>query len=300
MEKELEELVLRYNNMFRYADERFIMEAISIIINKLNIQEYLNDCYVIKDYSVEYNTIAEYLFYSKKIIFYVKKFNEYAINNIKNSSNIEEKIFTYNILIINVLLHEAEHANQIKQIYEATGWKKDVFFASIFHKFILYDDAFLNALKNYGIDNRFIENYYLFKEKNYVEYYDLAPEEKEANIFAAIITNNILSDIPNFQESAIYSLFKLKQIKYQAMGYNFSNTQVDSSTIRYLKEIKNDYFLPTQTWYKDDIYSSFIKCQSMPLIDRTTYGLPIHQLEYESLMLDYYNIKRKIKKPNKM
>ena len=292
MQEELKELVLRYTNKYCYANEQFIKEAIEIIINHLDIDNYLNKYCVL--FHSNKTTIAQYYYDDNTMIFYFDAFNIYAEKYTKYCTNIYENILIYNLLVINTILHESEHANHIKLVNELSNWKTTVILASIHSNFIFSNPYFRDCAQKYNVNEKVIKNYYLDKDQKYNDNYNLAPEEKEANVFATLITNSIFYDIQDYHETVIYNLFKSMQLSAQKAGYDFSNKLIDSSTINYFKQVKSEFALPLQQWYDENIILAYAKCNNYSLDERSTFGLPITIAEYETLCDEYTLAKKKM------
>ena len=117
MYTELLNIIYTYVFNYKEPDKHFLEDVLDIAINKDNLREYIKEI----DYNYDYN--AAYGFTSKTLRFNVANILEYAkksFNFYKNSyepiiniSDLEEYI-CLSLMFILTILHELEHAKQIK------------------------------------------------------------------------------------------------------------------------------------------------------------------------------------------
>ena len=102
------------NNIINLGD---IIEITEYLINYKRLDDYIVDLDI---KSLQKNKLASYSVLSKKIMIYVDTV-ELMMNDIEENiliANDFEKSFYKNLSIIQVLLHEIEHANQQKLAYK--------------------------------------------------------------------------------------------------------------------------------------------------------------------------------------
>lgn len=124
MYTELLNIIYTYVFNYKEPDKHFLEDVLDIAINKDNLREYIKEI----DYNYDYN--AAYGFTSKTLRFNVANILEYAkksFNFYKNSyepiiniSDLEEYI-CLSLMFILTILHELEHAKQIKTLETTNG-----------------------------------------------------------------------------------------------------------------------------------------------------------------------------------
>lgn len=231
------------NKILNLKDIEKILEVL-VVEKKLN--DYISD---ISIQQIRSNSLASYSTYTKKITIYTEMINKMTKDIEKNILNISEfeAILYKNLLILQILLHEVEHANQQK---------------------IAYNDNTLEALiirLSYLINNGYDESLY-----------EYCPEERLAEIktFEEILTliNHIDKKLITLPE-----IIETEKLKRQLRGYHYKNKFitipiVDYFTIGNRKELLDTFDL-SNSCFKD-----------YELNDRCKYGFPISINEYGTSM----------------
>ena len=191
------------------------------------------------------NNLASYSNYSKKITIYIKTIEQMVKdieNNILNTNNFETTLYK-NLSILQILLHEIEHANQQK---------------------IAYNDNTLEALiirLSYLVDNGYDEILY-----------DSCPEERLAEIKSFEEINTMISYINN-KLILLPDIIEMEKLKRQLRGYHYKNDIitipiVDYFTLGNKKELLEIFDLSNNV------------LENYALNDRYKYGFPISTNEY--------------------
>lgn len=226
------------------------LKDIEKILELLVVEKSLNEYILNIDVKlIESNNLASYSHYTKKITIYTKTIDQMVKdidNNILNISKFETTLYK-NLSILQVLLHETEHANQQKIAYHNNNLE-----ALIIR---------LSYLVNNGYDEKL---------------YEFCPEERLAEIksFEEINTmisyiNNKLDLLPNVIETEI--------LKRQLGGYHYKNNFVSVPIVEYFTIGNKEKFLEPFDLSKATL-------NKYTLNDRYKYGFPISNIEYGTAM----------------
>lgn len=226
------------------------LKDIEKILEDLVVEKRLNDYILnISVQQIRSNYLASYSTYTKKITIYTEMINQMVKDIEKDILNINafEATLYKNLLILQTLLHEVEHASQQK---------------------IAYNDNTLEALiirLSYLVNNGYDENLY-----------EYCPEERLAEIktFEEILA--LVSHI-NKKLITLPDIIEMEKLKRQLRGYHYKNNFVtipivDYFTIGNKKELLNIF----------DLSNSCL--ENYTLNDRCKYGFPISINEYETSM----------------
>jgi len=169
-------------------------------------------------------------------------------NTIKTNNTFE--IFLYkNLSLLQVILHELEHANQEKIRYTNNTL-----------------EAFLLRISQFVLENDLL--------------YEYKPEERFAEIksFDDIITLFNMLEIKNFNLSSILKTDKLQR---ELRGYHFKNNKINIPLFTYFILGNKESLLNAFDWYLSD----YNKCleqvsEEYDFNQRLFYGFPISINEY--------------------
>lgn len=138
MKQRLNELVAKYNMMGRKADERFYQEFFRIAKEELDLDGYLTELVFIPKYDhmnpkyEEYTKgfggmfgQAAYRIATGELVVYERNINYGKVMDIKSAGleGSESEVAMYNLMILQTLLHEIEHAKQAKMKKEGTDFE---------------------------------------------------------------------------------------------------------------------------------------------------------------------------------
>lgn len=226
----------------KIIDIKDIDKILDLLINEKQLNNYILNIDV---QPIRSNNLASYSNYSKKITVYYHTI-ELMLKNIEsNILNIGdfEKILYKNLSLLQVILHEVEHANQEKIAYNENSL-----------------EAFIIRLS------------YLVKPEYNEKLYEFQPEERLAEIKSY---ENIIQFMNYFNDNLIFipELLNMELLRRQLLGYHYKNSSinipiVDFFTLGNKSELLNCI----------DLSSNFLKDYS--LNNRFKYGFPISLDEY--------------------
>lgn len=226
----------------KILDLKDIEKILEVLVSEKKLNDYILNISV---QQIGSNNIASYSTYSKKITICIEMINQMVMDIERNISNIDafEATLYKNLLILQTLLHEVEHANQQK---------------------IAYNDNTLEAL--------IIRLSYLVKDGYAENLYEYCPEERLAEIKTF---DEILFLINYITKKVIVlpNIIEMEKLKRQLRGYHYKNNFItipiaDYFTIGNKKELLNIFNL------------SNICIEKYSLNDRFKYGFPISVNEY--------------------
>lgn len=229
-----------------------IEKILELLINEKKLEEYILNIDV---QQIGSNNLASYSNYTRKITLYLDVFNT-MLNNIDCTIKIDNifEIYLYkNLSILQVILHELEHANQEKILYVCNTL-----------------EAFLLRLSQLVSENDLL--------------YEYKPEERLAEIksFEEIIT---LFNLLETKTVSLSSILETDKLQRQLRGYHFKNNKVNIPLFTYFilgnkKELLNSF-----AWYLDD-YDMCLEHISKDYCfnQRLFYGFPISISEYAESM----------------
>lgn len=226
------------------------LKDIEKILEVLVVEKRLNDYILnINVQQIRGNNLASYSTYTKKITIYTEMISQMVKDigkNILNVNEFEEMLYK-NLLILQTLLHEVEHANQQK---------------------IAYNDNTLEAL--------IIRLSYLVNNGYDDDLYEYCPEERLAEIKTFdeifILVNHI-----NKKLIILPDIIETEKLKRQLRGYHYKNNFVTVPIV--------DYFMVGNKRELLDIFDLSDAClKDYALNDRFKYGFPISINEYGTSM----------------
>ena len=165
------------------------------------------------------------------------------------------KYLYYNLRILQVILHEVEHANQ--------------------HK--IYKD---NTLESF-----ILRISQLVPEEKQI--YEYAPMERFAEIKSFNDINEIICEYRNDKE--LNFLINQALLKRKLRGYHYINKNITSPTISYFIKGDKEYLLNSFDWFKKEDYTLNDVTNKYDLNERLFYGFPISKTEYFNGMTSILN-----------
>lgn len=192
-----------------------------------------------------------------------------------------ELILATNTFSLHALLHDLEHAHQLKKAMLDNTFEQKLLAICLYSDLeFLKEDIFSKILmRKYGI----YFNYHLFHNlklyRQLEEQYDrLIPVERMANIYATREINMMLQKIDNVKE--VEDLFLKVLNAFYRKGY--SGTCL-SPTETFLEDVRNLQFLGMEEKMNQEFYHSLEEAKKSPLEERLTLGLPITREEYQKI-----------------
>ena len=283
-ERDLLKLLCNYSYDDKYADDKFIFNSFSFIIKELDLDDFIKNIYL-ESNCLKDKVIAEYFFRDKYVSFYMNS-KDYLVNHqfkLFDKSNSKEKLFFKNCLILQTILHECEHANQMKKIDKSSNLESDVLNISFFSN----NKLIVDTLRGFNYSDQDIKSFYStickIKSNNYYNNYIHAPEERLAEINSIIRLIKIIEPVKHIFVDT-YNAFMIKLYSNYLIGYKKNNDKY-SPTINYLKESGFEFVLPGYKWFNNNdnmCFNNIIYNYSFD--DRVKTGLYITDFEYNNLL----------------
>ena len=239
----------------KYIDVKDLSKILEILVDEKELNKYILNIDV---QQIRSNNLASYSNYEKKITVYsniVDKMVKDIICFIKTDNELVVSLYV-NLRILQVLLHEVEHANQEKIIYD-------------------------NSLESF-----ILRISQMVVEKKQV--YDLMPSERFAEIksFQDIL---ILLNY-NINNSQIESLIKNDYIQRKINGYHYCNSELVSPIVSYFTEGNAQRLLLSFEWYSNDNNKMVDMVNKQYGLEKCLfYGFPIYADDYVYIMRDVIN-----------
>lgn len=261
MDRNILELVYTYNESNRIIDDEFFVRMFYIFKNG-ELKDYLNNLIIIDEKNMDdekYKVYTEgfaglfgqaaYDTERNNLVIYsinIKYSKERIIDELKISKN--DRVTFYNLLILQTIFHELEHANQKRNKSEGNDWESEM----------------LRAVSSSGPETTMSYEYSLEERLAEIKSYEQVLElMKELGI-----GNQIIYDFFNDRLQEIYR-----------SGYHFRDEN------GYLvSEDKGRFVSPTQKYVElrncdKEKYLSLIEGVSFE--ERIKYGLPVDLEEYK-------------------
>lgn len=244
MEEEILKLLYDYSLKGRIVDKKFIEKIIEIITLKRSLTNQVLDLKI--EDTQEDLVLATYKHKEKIVVFYKNNINK-MLELLKKYDCLFtdfEKILYRNVFIIETILHEMEHAYQMKII---------------------------NDLSNCNIDARLLRETFnedCLNEEIYLKYYRVIPLERLAEFNSWFTMVNILKSISK-KVSSLYEFTATVFIEECLRGYEDNNPSEE-----YFKSINKTKFYES---IKKELEKSSLRLRVM-------YGMPIDLEEKHKLV----------------
>lgn len=229
-----------------------IEKILELLINSKQLEEYILNIDV---QQIGSNKLASYSNYARKITLYANVVDTmlHDIEKTIKIDNIFEICLYKNLSLLQVILHELEHANQEKILYSNNTL-----------------ESFLLRISQLVLENDLL--------------YEYKPEERLAEIksFEDVVTLFNMLEIKTFNLSSILETDKLQR---QLRGYHFINNKVNIPLFTYFILGNKENLLSAFEWYLCD----YDKCleqvsKEYSFNQRLFYGFPISTNEYAESM----------------
>lgn len=235
----------------RIIDINDINKILELMINEKQLNNYILNIDV---QPVRSNNLASYSNYSKKITIYsrtIKLMLKNIESNILNISDFE-KVLYKNLALVQVILHEIEHANQEKISY----------IENTFEAFVIR--------MTHIVDNSYFESLYEYN-----------PQERLAEIKSFIEVISLISSIKNKLDK-LPSVLEMDRLQRFLRGYHYCQGKVNSPLITFFKQGNKEFVLESFDWYRKNSFN--MVSMQYNLEERFNYGLPISLNEYSNSM----------------
>lgn len=244
-DKTIKDNLLNLNDIKKFLELLIVEKSLNNYVLDIDIQP------------IRSNILASYSNYDKNITIY----NEMVAIMVKNieknilTTNDFEKFLYKNFSILQMLLHEIEHANQQKIAYNENSL-----------------EAFIIRLS------------YLIDDSYEGELYECCPEERLAEIksFEEVLT---LLNYLNLESNLLAEILATEKLQRLLRGYHYKNFFVECPIIKYFIMGERKDLLNAFDWYNNLFYNSLNNAQNRyNLEERCKYGFPISNYEYKSSM----------------
>lgn len=285
------DVLVEYSKRGKKADRIFIKKVIKVMIEEKELKDYIKkirfvDMSKIESYYPENERgVMAYRCWNGEILidegdieFLCKLMEEY----IGKDSREFEKIISCNALVLQVLLHEIEHANQYKKSkINDTDFENILLSICNYANNEFFKESKLNQLiiiKKGLYLNR--QLYYDLKLSGEIEikYSSSSPTERMANIYS---TNDVITILEQIKDiPGPIKFFQDFLISQRLNGYDLKKTIV-SPTLRYLDDFKKLGISGVNQYFDEDFETSLNKANNDSLENRLLLGLPITEEEYQ-------------------
>ena len=241
-------------------DNQFIFDAYTIFMEReKNLSPYVKDFEISDEIS---NCYGKYSNENRKITLYKNVIRK-----------IEEQNINPNLMALQVLRHELEHARNLKTLYEG---RSDI--ESLIVSYSLQDYALDYGLVPFSIYNDFDR---ILLRYEIQANYGVDPGERIADIKACKYLVNLLKN----QRMSEDLLTARKMLYYSYIrGYKDNRYYLDAPTFRFL--------LNTNMLYAFKCLNQRINEQNYTFEKRLMYGLPLTYHEYDSKILQKVKLKK--------
>ncbi len=289
MELKILEMLYNYSINNKLVDEHFIDKLVEIVIEHKKLSWYVKEVNIVSGVNNVYCPFensrvgAYYLPLEKSINVCCESLNQYMQMGDGNAYIFKgvELYFYKNLLTVQSLLHELEHANQLRMV--------DKNISGIEGEILQYSfDETIKVFRKFSIGFPIEQCFYgvnidKIKKRYNQEEYELMPDERLAQHNSYEETIAILNYIKNFVPNVIkYQEFC--KLQDSLRGYISMNEFIKAPTISFVKMLGEEESLNKFEWYDSNHTICLDKSKHMySLYDRLKYGLPIDAYECESV-----------------
>lgn len=282
---ELINLLFEYSKKNKYFDQEVIKKIIISVCDSKNLNNYINK--VTFEQTIDYWTINEkqlipaaYIFTTKEIVLdelIIKNACEYISKEYPWEFNAFERKMIGNVLIIMIILHEIEHANQLRNSSIVDDSFENLLLRICKHT----DNLFLGESKRHQFlfeEGKMVKHfkYMYINDELKKKYESSSPIERLANIYSIkeLVHNlkPLLEDIPNIRRYLEASLIDV-YIKHYEM-----KSRIPAPTIRYLKDFQSIGIAPS--YFDENFDKVLTEASTNSLAKRLILGLNITEDEY--------------------
>lgn len=288
MELEILKLIYDYSKNGKIADEDFINKIIELIVNEKKLDKYLRNVVFLNQGIARSDgtTIAYYDYREKNIAVSLKDMKKALDDNSRITSLFKdfEQIMALNLAITRFMLHELEHANQSKRIFNSLDDSietKLLKASTKYYKFLSNGDLMEKICFDKASEEEILA-YASQINKLYREYYLYNPSERLADIISYKTILNIIRPIEN-------NVSKLKIFERELFlsallrGYQTLYNRITCPTETFLSGTNQNEVWSKFDFYDDDDSKLLEKASEQYSISkRFNLGLPITNEEYEN------------------
>lgn len=281
-------LIYEYSKNGKLVDKEFIEKLVQLEIGMKNLGSYyIQNINILSKYAWDEEAIAGYC--NGNLNVYMKKMYEkleIMDKSLDLFSNIE-KIFFKNVSVTQVILHEIEHANQVKKRGISQTIESDILRLCYgFNSDLSYAPEFLQKkLKNPNWLATYIKDNYF-----------CVPYERLAEMHSCNEMLSILDYMPEYFPNLL-EFFEIRKMSRLIMGYLDQNGNLISPTLKYLQGMDIDKYLLECPWYNEKDFASLNDAymSQFDLSERLKYGFPITEEEFSTTSVKlihskFYNV----------
>lgn len=278
MHDKIARIIFDYTKNNKIADKKFVQDAIEIISNNNDLDNYI-DKIEISDSKEKFNN---YNYLDQILTINIKETLSYCKNIF-----LRKKILFINLTVVLTIFHELDHV-KLKIDCDINPDSIETIFLKILHEIELpktmskEEYAYLTYEERVQLENNF-KLAILDVEKRrlcYELYHDMVPSERRANIISNIDLDNVMKKLYNtsLKQDELEKIrrYELKQfIKKCLYGYKY-NYITNSPSIDYIEKALDTEKLDRIKIYNKDIETFYKNARSnYSLQERILYGLPL-------------------------
>ena len=289
------DILYEYSKQGKIADRTFMFEIIKIIRKRKHLEDYITKV-VFKDINCKstnhkdfVNVPMAYSMYDKQILldevdilYFIETSIRYYDKFKKETNNLERILFA-NSMVLHALLHEIEHANQIKKVNN-NDFESKLIYTCLKNE--------LDAFKKSKLAVFLMSSLGIYSDKNLendidilndIEYhYDtLYPTERMANIYAILSIRKMVDKIKG-EIPFSYKLLANMEKEYLLLGYKYKDS-LTYPTMNFIHDLTNSDITWTDELINEDFYKSLESEKNSPLKKRLTLGIDITLDEYNKI-----------------
>lgn len=289
MEKEIQDLIIKYMVSRKPIDNEYYNEIIRIYLKHHNLEGYIHEQAILTD-EIE-DIIAAFIPQYKAIVVSPKGVNAIRKTLAKLDDFQGEQFNVIDILqITQYLLHELEH---VQQEYIIEHGKNDSIEANLLKISNPTWDTLQEQLqKNPIVNDDFVELRILkqierYNELHQTRLYSISLRERLAEVRSY---KTILNILPGLCLPEKYTEFYKRLLHTQQLrGYDLSGIVTPGPTMDYIDALAGAHLIDTDKCdiYDDNKVITYLKTKDiLSLEDRIDLGLPLTKPEYEALSLN--------------
>lgn len=266
------DLLIDYSDKEKILDFDYITKVVEIAIKEKSLEEYINGVEIHENLSNVYNVQCGGIYStdSLKITISQHMIDEYYKRVHKSSAerlSVYDELLLSNSLSTQVILHEIEHANQLKKIDEGKNFESSLLKAAYSFYLNVYD-------KDLGIGKLETFDYMSLKQS----YGPIMPHERLADINSMYEIVDILEPIYDYVHPKIKQFMETRLYKFYTKGYSDEDLEPTES---YLADYTALNIPGTERHFNDEFYNFLALEKESELKNRMLYGLGITKNEYD-------------------
>ncbi len=284
MYKKIARIINEYEEKKQLGDENFIVDILTILVSQYGLIDYVKNIeYPTKknmDEDPYYDPASYTLFINK---YYINEEVESINDNLRKKSRIRSNSFTYNLLLLQQILHEVDHI-----LLEKETDDKNTNIITLLSELASNEEIVsrFNIIKKIIAEIRFYYNGHIYEQ-----YHDLAPFERRAEITSLRAINDVLEELKNTDINNILihgqkHLYTNKLNSAIIKHYSLLDNVTNSPSYDYMNMLLLDEDLIPDciNIYNEDEETSFIlDSNTYDYNQRLLYGLQLSKDEYKNL-----------------